>query len=189
VDSCARVNNKNIKIGKAKDLARRYLDYVKDFDEANIYFLPLVLTQDIQRAETVVLRALKEHRKRSPKGGLMDWLEGIDISQTAEVALSTLAEEQLQYRNLWKTESMGRSGFDKTKKIRVLEEKVLRNIPSKGRRQWDVLRECDGKTVQDFYDIAKAKTRSSVSETYQSGSWWSAELRWCLDRGYITLES
>jgi len=98
VDTCAKVDKKNVKVGKAKNLAARQRNYWKDFDEENIVFIPLAILDDIQRAETEILRHLKEYRKRSPKGGLMDWLENIKIEAVITEAYSVLDKEGIQHK-------------------------------------------------------------------------------------------
>ena len=76
VETCARVNRDNVKIGKAKNLATRERNYWKDFDQENIEFIPIALLESIREAETAILRELKAYRKRSPKGGSMNCLQG-----------------------------------------------------------------------------------------------------------------
>lgn len=97
VESCARVNCMNVKIGKARNLAAREKNYHKDFDPTNIIFEPLVITDAFQEAETAILRTLKGFRKRSPKGGLMDWLEGISLEDATRAVFTTLDREQIRY--------------------------------------------------------------------------------------------
>ncbi|MEN8107910.1 MAG: hypothetical protein ABFS22_07875 [Pseudomonadota bacterium] len=67
VDTCARVDKSNVKTGKAKNLASRQKDYWKDFDEENVVFIPLAILENIQQAETAILRRLNNYRKRSRK--------------------------------------------------------------------------------------------------------------------------
>lgn len=97
VDICARVDNSNVKIGKAKNLASRQKNYWKDFDEENVIFIPLAILENIQQAETAILRHLKEYRKRSPKGGMMDWLENIDIEVVIAEVYSVLDRKGIVY--------------------------------------------------------------------------------------------
>jgi len=54
VDTCAKVDKSNVKVGKAKNLATRQQDYWKDFDQENVDFIPLVLVENIQQAETAI---------------------------------------------------------------------------------------------------------------------------------------
>jgi len=97
VNICAKVDKDNVKIGKAKNLAIREGNYWKDFDRENVIFLPLVILDDIQKAETAILRHLKIYRKRSPKGGLMDWLEGIDVETVVKEVYSVLEKEGIAH--------------------------------------------------------------------------------------------
>jgi hypothetical protein len=97
VDTCARVDKDNVKVGKAKDFAIRQRNYWKDFNEENIVFIPLAILDDIQQAETAILRHLKMYRKRSPKGGLMDWLENIEIEAVIDEVYSVLDKEGIPH--------------------------------------------------------------------------------------------
>jgi hypothetical protein len=97
VNICAKVNSSNIKVGKAKDLATRKLDYFKDFDEKNVDFEPLAKLDDIVTAERAILRALKQYRKLSPKGGKLEWLEGISYEDAKRIVFETLNNQQIQY--------------------------------------------------------------------------------------------
>ena len=100
VDTCARVDKNNVKVGKAKDLAGRQSNYWKDFDEENVVFIPLAILEDIQQAETAILRHLKDYRKRSPKGGLMDWLENIEIGAVIDEVYSVLDKEGISHKRI-----------------------------------------------------------------------------------------
>ena len=97
VDICAKVNKANVKVGKAKDFATRRLNYDKDFDEENVVFEPLVELDDIKTAERVILRALKQYRKLSPKGGKLEWLEGISYADVKRIALVALDDHGIKY--------------------------------------------------------------------------------------------
>ena len=98
IDICARVDKTNVKVGKAKNLSNREGNYWKDFDKNNVVFIPLAITDDIQLAETAILRHLKTYRKRSPKGGLMDWLENIDIDTVIKEIYYVLNKEGIQHQ-------------------------------------------------------------------------------------------
>ena len=98
VETCAKVHRVNIKVGKAKELALRESNYWKEFDEENVLFEPLAVTDDIQTAETAILRALKQYRKLSPKGGRLEWLEGISYEHAKSVVFATLDEQGLKYK-------------------------------------------------------------------------------------------
>jgi hypothetical protein len=100
VHNCARVNSSNVKLGKAKNLATRKKNYIKDFDASNIEFIPIAITQDYDRAETVILRTLKQYRKKSPKGRPMDWLENISLDQVIQSALQSMAKEEIAHKPL-----------------------------------------------------------------------------------------
>ena len=97
INACAKVNKANIKVGKAENFTRRKLDYFKEFDEENVVFQPLAELDDIVRAERVVLRALRQYRKPSPKGGKLEWLEGISYENAKSVVFATLDERGFEY--------------------------------------------------------------------------------------------
>ena len=92
VDICARVDHTNVKVGKAQSLEGRHGSYVKDFPSCNVQFRPIVHTEDIRAAERAVKQAIQPYRMRSPKGGLMEWLEGIPAGRVRELVLAALAE-------------------------------------------------------------------------------------------------
>ncbi len=100
VDICARVDSINIKVGKAMDFATRKNNYYKDFDAENVVFEPWIGTKEIRQAETVVLRALKSYRKISPKGGKLEWLEGISYEDTKRIALEAIMNSGIVYEVL-----------------------------------------------------------------------------------------
>jgi hypothetical protein len=97
VDICAKVNKHNIKVGKAKDFDARRLNYCKDFDEHNVIFEPIAILEEIKAAEKAILRALKEYRKLSPKGGKLEWLENISHEKAKSIALNALELEGITY--------------------------------------------------------------------------------------------
>ena len=97
IDTCARVNRDNIKVGKAENFTSRELNYHKEFGEDNVMFEPLAELSDIVSAERTVLRALKKYRKLSPKGGRLEWLEGITYADAKRLALAALDEHGVEY--------------------------------------------------------------------------------------------
>ena len=96
-DICAKVNNANVKIGKATNLARRKLDYWNDFDQENVIFEPLVKIHDLKVAEKEILRSLKQYRKTSPNGGKLEWLEGISYDVAKRMVFETLDRSGIKY--------------------------------------------------------------------------------------------
>lgn len=98
VDTCAKVNNKNVKVGKAKSFRVREKNYWKDFDEKNIEFIPIAQLDDIARAETAILKRLKHYRVLSPKGSKMDWLTGISPNEVVQAAYEVLSTENFDYQ-------------------------------------------------------------------------------------------
>ncbi|MEZ5462623.1 hypothetical protein [Dokdonella sp.] len=100
IATCARVNCRNVKVGKARNLASRRRDYVRDFGQDNISFYPLLATEESGRAESLILHGLKAYRMRSPKGGLMDWLSGVSMEAVMAAVFSTLDEAGIPYKPL-----------------------------------------------------------------------------------------
>ena len=92
MDICPSVDHTNVKVGKAKSLEGRHGSYVKDFPSCNVQVRPIVHTEDIKAAERAVKQAIQPYRMRSPKGGLMEWLEGIPAGRVRELVLAALAE-------------------------------------------------------------------------------------------------
>jgi len=100
VDTCAKVNNQNVKIGKTVNLKRRKQDYWKDFDAHNVEFIPIALLDDIDRAEDAIKKRLDEYRLVSPKGGKMDWLTGIDAMSVVQASYDVLESGGFKYQTV-----------------------------------------------------------------------------------------
>lgn len=98
VDTCAKVNNQNVKIGKTINLKRRKQDYWKDFDAHNVEFIPIALLDDIDRAEDAIKKRLDRYRLISPKGGKMDWLTGIDPMSVVQASYDALESGAFKYQ-------------------------------------------------------------------------------------------
>ena len=92
VDICARVDHTNVKVGKAKNLNVRHGNYENEFPSCNVQFRTIAHTEDIKAAERAVKQAIQPYRMRSPKGGLMEWLEGVPAGRVRELVLAALAE-------------------------------------------------------------------------------------------------
>lgn len=73
--------------------------------------------------------------------------------------------------------------------INIIQEKKLKNIPSKGRNQWEFLKKFDGYKVIDFIESAKAETKSSPLDTFQKSNWWDREIDWNIERGNIIIRA
>lgn len=97
VHACARVNSKNVKIGKAKNFEARKQNYSSDFDAHNVEFVPLACLDDIQRAETAIIHRLDGFRMLSPKGGKLEWLVGISPEQAVRTAYAALDAGAFDY--------------------------------------------------------------------------------------------
>ena len=97
VDICARINRENIKIGKAQDFEGRKKNYIVDFDEQNVIFEPLYRIHDIKTAERLIKQELKSFQKLSPKGGRLEWLEGISYYEAKAVITKVIESSSLDY--------------------------------------------------------------------------------------------
>jgi hypothetical protein len=100
VNICAKVNKKHIKIGKALDFDIRRNNYIKDFDEQNVVFEPIVQLEDIKSAETAILRELRDFRILSPKGGKLEWLEGISYNDAKEAIFYALKKAKISFSKI-----------------------------------------------------------------------------------------
>lgn len=98
VDTCAKVNKMNVKVGKAKSFKVREKNYWKDFDEKNVEFIPIAQLSDIDRAETAILKQLDRYRLLSPKSGKMDWLTGINPNDVVQAAYEVLSVGDFDYQ-------------------------------------------------------------------------------------------
>lgn len=97
VEICAKVSRGNIKIGKAQDFEGRKKNYIADFDEQNIIFEPLYRIEDIKTAERLIKRELKPFLKLSPKGGRLEWLEGISYYDAKTSITKVIESSSLDY--------------------------------------------------------------------------------------------
>jgi hypothetical protein len=97
VDTCARVNRDNIKIGKANDFERRKKNYYADFDMENVIFEELYKIEDTRTAEKLIKRKLNPYRNLSPKGGKLEWLEGISYSEAKRAIAEVIEVSDLDY--------------------------------------------------------------------------------------------
>ena len=55
-------------------------------------------------------------------------------------------------------------------------------------KQWEILKSCDGKTVNQFYEIAMNYTFNEGHMNFMEGEWWKGEIEWCLRRSLISLK-
>ena len=94
---CIRVSRLNCKLGKAASLARRHANYIKTFGSQNVNFRPIALTDDIGRAERLVLVALRAWRMRGRTGRRNEWLEGIAPTEAERMALRALDDGGIGY--------------------------------------------------------------------------------------------
>ncbi len=98
-DQVAKVDRSNIFIGKTEDFDRRNRDFRRDFGCGNVEFEPLVnlKIRDLQPAITRILQELGRYRKISPKGGKLQWLEGVSCTEVQRIACSVLKTEGIEY--------------------------------------------------------------------------------------------
>jgi hypothetical protein len=99
VEICGRVNCFNVKVGKARNFAVRASNYWKDFGVDQVSFLVVAITPEIQAAETAVLRRLKQYRKQSPNGRMMDWLENISVERVVLTIHEALTDARISYQS------------------------------------------------------------------------------------------
>jgi hypothetical protein len=97
VDICAKVNRENIKIGKALDFESRKKNYYADFDMENVIFEALYKIDDIKTAERLIKQKLRPYQKLSPKGGRLEWLEGITYSEAMKAIAEVMKTSNLDY--------------------------------------------------------------------------------------------
>ena len=72
--------------------------------------------------------------------------------------------------------------------ISIVGEKNVR-MGSKGSRQWELLKQFNKKSVEDFEKGAKKATNLNSSDTFQQGKWWIRELDYCWDHKVISINS
>lgn len=97
VSICATVNRENIKIGKALDFDIRKKNYYADFDRENVIFEALYKIEDIKTAEGLIKQKLRPYQKQSPKGGRLEWLEGISYGDAKEAIAEVIKASNLDY--------------------------------------------------------------------------------------------
>ena len=97
VETCARVNRENIKIGKANVFQGRKKDYYADFDKENVIFEGLYRMEDTKTAERLIKQRLKSYQKLSPKGGKLEWLEGISYCDAKKAIAEVMEASNLDY--------------------------------------------------------------------------------------------
>jgi hypothetical protein len=94
---CIHVSRLNCKLGKARSLAKRRLNYIRTFGAGNVNFRPIAVTDDIGRAERLVLVALRAWRIGGRAGRGNECLEGIEPAEAARVVLSALENAGIEY--------------------------------------------------------------------------------------------
>lgn len=97
VKTCARVNQENIKTGKANDFESRKKNYYKDFDRENVVFEELYRIEGTKTAERLIKQRLKPYQKLSPKGGRLKWLEGISYCEVKKAIAEVIEASKLDY--------------------------------------------------------------------------------------------
>jgi hypothetical protein len=90
-DRCIKVNRENCKYGKAKNLARRRLDYVRTFGESNFVFRFVAVTDHFAAVEAEVGLRLALHRVPGQTGRPNEWLQGISALDVERVVRDVLA--------------------------------------------------------------------------------------------------
>lgn len=94
---CIAVSQLNCKVGKARSLARRHANYIRTFGAHNVNFRPIAFTEDVGRAERLVLDALNAWRVPGRTGRRNEWLAGIAPAEVERLALSALDDAGIPY--------------------------------------------------------------------------------------------
>lgn len=71
--------------------------------------------------------------------------------------------------------------------IKIIKEKNMKSIPSKGKNQWNILKQFNNKKEKYFIEYAKELTKNEPLDKFQQGSWWKREIEWNLERGNIII--
>ena len=95
-----KVTKKNCKIGKAKNLTGREMNYFRVFGEHNVNFSPVATMLEIDVAEKAILARLDKHRIRGRTGRKNEWLQDISSSELHAVVLSTLTDLGLPFEQV-----------------------------------------------------------------------------------------
>ena len=91
---CIKVDKKNCKIGKAKNLEARKKNYFKTFKEHNVNFSVLARLglADIEIAEKAILTELNQFRIRGSTGRANEWLQNICPDDAIKIVVQILKE-------------------------------------------------------------------------------------------------
>jgi hypothetical protein len=89
-ERCIKVNREHCKFGKARNLHLREKNYLKSFGAEFVDFRPILLLQEIDRAERLVLAELSAWRVRGTTGRRNEWLHGITPVEVERIAISAL---------------------------------------------------------------------------------------------------
>lgn len=94
---CIHVNKSNCRFCKAKCLHRRKINYYKVFGKENTNYKPVVILEDISRAEKLILKELTIYRQRGPSGRLHEWLENITKEQLLDIIFLTIIKHSIPF--------------------------------------------------------------------------------------------
>jgi hypothetical protein len=99
-ERCIKVNLKNCKVGKAKNLAARKRGYARTFGVHLASFEVLAVIDCPEIVERNILDRLAPHRMRGTSGRLNEWLQGISPEQlrltVADVLTNTASAELMK---------------------------------------------------------------------------------------------
>ena len=99
-EKCIKVNFQNCKFGKAKCLYRRHKNYLKVFGEENTFYTPIVSLQEIDLAESLILKALDQYRLKGRTGKKNEWLCNLTKDQLIEIIMTSLENSNIPFIDL-----------------------------------------------------------------------------------------
>ena len=85
-DETVKVNNKNLKFGKAQDIEIRGKQYTKDVGDTDLK--TIVCDDDyklIEQLEKNILKVVDKYRMISPKNRKLEWLERISYEKLEDI--------------------------------------------------------------------------------------------------------
>ena len=78
----------NLKVGKAKVLEKRKLNYIKTFGFSNIEFIPVFNCVEIDSIEKEIKFLIKSYRIRGVNNRLLEWLANIGIEDLITIVMN-----------------------------------------------------------------------------------------------------
>jgi hypothetical protein len=78
----------NLKIGKAKVLEKRKLNYIKTFGVENFEFIPVFNCLEIDAIEKSIKSLVKDKRIRGVNNRLLEWLADIEFEELLKIVVN-----------------------------------------------------------------------------------------------------